>query len=62
MISYRKANLDDIPVLIDLRIEFMKEVMCIKDDLRDEEVRKSLLEYFNDMMPEDEFISWLAFE
>ncbi len=60
LIAYRKADIKDIDALIDVRIDFMKEVMDIKDDLKDIELRKSLFHYFSDLIPKDEFIAWLA--
>lgn len=60
MISYRKAEIKDIQELINLRIDFLKEVMNIKDENKDEEVRESLFEYFSTSIPKDEFIAWFA--
>jgi len=60
LITYRKADIKDIETLIDLRIDFMKEVMGIKDDQKDVELRKLLFEYFSDLIPKDEFVAWLA--
>jgi len=63
MIHYRKAVIEDIPELIDLRIEFMKEVIGQKGNVDGEELlRVNLLDYFTKKLPADEFIAWLALE
>ena len=60
LIDYRKAEIKDIQVLIDFRIDFMKEVLSIKDEHKDKEMRASLFEYFNDAIPKEQFIAWFA--
>lgn len=60
MIDYKKAEIKDIQALIDFRIDFMKEVLSIKDELKDEEMRASLFEYFNDAILKEQFIAWFA--
>jgi len=63
MIHYRKAVLEDIPILIDLRVEFMKEVIGSDEKKEGEELlRANLLDYFTDKLPKDEFIAWLALD
>jgi GNAT superfamily N-acetyltransferase len=63
MIHYRKAVLEDIPTLIDLRVEFMKEVIGPDGKKEGEELlRANLLDYFTEKLPTDEFIAWLALE
>lgn len=46
--------------MIDFRIDFMKEIMSITDEHKDKEMRASLFEYFNDAIPKEEFIAWIA--
>lgn len=62
MIYYRRAEIEDIQALVDLRIDFMKEVMGIKDNHKDMEVKTSLLLYLRDKLPKDEFIAWIAMD
>lgn len=60
LITYRKADIKDIEALIDLRIDFMREVMSIGVEQEDIELRKSLLEYFRNLIPKNEFVAWVA--
>jgi GNAT superfamily N-acetyltransferase len=60
MYRLRKATLNDIEVLIDFRVIFLKE---IQDPPPAEEMdlfRKSLKEFFLNKMKSHEFIAWLA--
>ena len=60
MYSLRKANLNDIDKMIDLRVEFLRE---IQESPLDKEMGifwKSLKEFFLDKMKSNKFIAWLA--
>ncbi|NHJ32645.1 MAG: GNAT family N-acetyltransferase, partial [Asgard group archaeon] len=60
MFSLRLATIDDIPQLIELRIEFLKEVRLEYPKEKEEEYRKILSNYLKKEMTSDNFISWLA--
>jgi GNAT superfamily N-acetyltransferase len=57
---YRRATLDDVPVLIDCRIRFLNELLNHSEDDETEVVRKSLLEYFSKAIPSGDFVAWVA--
>ncbi|MFW9923440.1 MAG: GNAT family N-acetyltransferase [Candidatus Thorarchaeota archaeon] len=60
MITYRRATIEDIDILIDLRVEFLYEALKVSKDVSNKELRNSLRDYFSKTMPQDEFIAWLA--
>lgn len=62
MITYRKATIEDIDELIKLRITFMKEIMNIDHDNNDQLLGDALKDYFNKILNDGKFISWLAIE
>lgn len=62
MITYRRAAIEDIDKLIDLRIEFLHEALKKSKDTPEESLRKSLVIYFNKHMRNDTFIAWFALE
>jgi GNAT superfamily N-acetyltransferase len=57
---YRRATLDDVPVLVDCRIRFLNELLNHSEDYETEIVRKSLLEYFSKAIPSGDFVAWVA--
>lgn len=57
---YRRATLDDVPVLVDCRIRFLNELFNHSEDDETEVVRKSLLEYFSKAIPSGDFVAWVA--
>jgi len=59
-INYRRANIDDIEVLIDYRVRFLNELYNHVEDEETEILRKTLREYFSEVIPSDDFIAWLA--
>ncbi|MBD3191693.1 MAG: GNAT family N-acetyltransferase [Candidatus Heimdallarchaeota archaeon] len=61
MIAYRAANLEDIDLLVNLRIEFLYEALALPKETPAKALRKSLKNYFQRKMPKKEFIAWLAF-
>jgi len=60
MYSLRKANFNDIPKLIEYRVEFLKETQESPSNNEMEIFIKSLKDFFLDKMKTDEFIAWLA--
>lgn len=62
MIKYRKANMRDINELIRLRVDFIQEIQCVESESEINNLKESLLEYFNNEMSNDSFVAWLAEE
>ncbi len=60
MYSIRKANFDDIDKLIELRIEFLKEIQDSLNNMEMKIFQKSLRDFFLEKMKSNEYISWLA--
>ncbi|MDH5418918.1 MAG: hypothetical protein OEX06_01130, partial [Candidatus Bathyarchaeota archaeon] len=59
-IKYRRANIDDIEILIDYRVRFLNELYNHPQDYASEILRKALQEYFSEAIPSNYFIAWLA--
>jgi GNAT superfamily N-acetyltransferase len=59
-INYRRANVDDIEILIDFRVRFLNELYNHPEDDETEILKKALEEYFSEAIPSNEFIAWLA--
>lgn len=60
MITYRKADLNDLSALISLRLEFMKEAQNITSEEQDKDLSISLSDYFRSHMSDNQFIAYLA--
>ncbi len=62
-IAYRKANIGDVEQLVQMRIDFLKEVQAPETRLySEEELRVSLLHYFRTNITIEKFIAWIALE
>lgn len=59
-ITCRPATIDDIPVLVDCRVQFLNEHLQHPEDEDSAVVRKSPLEYFSGTIPSREFTAWVA--
>ena len=59
-ISYRRARLDDIDILVDYRIRLLNEVFNHQKDEETETLKKELQEYFSKSIHSKDFIIWLA--
>jgi ribosomal protein S18 acetylase RimI-like enzyme len=59
-INYRRANIDDVEFLIDIRVRFLNELYNHPEDDETEILRKALQEYFSEAIPSNDFIAWLA--
>ncbi|MFX0002689.1 MAG: GNAT family N-acetyltransferase [Promethearchaeota archaeon] len=60
MYSLRKATLNDIDMLIQFRVKFLKEIQDLPPINEMELFRKSLTDFFLDKMKLHEFVAWLA--
>jgi GNAT superfamily N-acetyltransferase len=59
-INYRRANVDDIGILVGFRVRFLNELYNHPEDDETEILRKALREYFSEAIPSNDFIAWLA--
>jgi ribosomal protein S18 acetylase RimI-like enzyme len=59
-ISLRKANTNDIRILVEQRIIFLKEIQGIPSQELEYKLRQSLEKYFNVSIKNETFISWMA--
>ena len=60
MIVYRRATIEDINKLVELRVEFLFEAEDISKDTSSEKLRCSLYDFFQRNMKSEHFISWIA--
>jgi len=59
-IVYRRATVDDLPILVSYRARFLNELFNHPENDETAVVRKSLLEYFTKAIPSKDFIAWVA--
>ena len=59
-ISFRKAKTDDIRILVENRIIFLKEIQGIPSQELEYHLRRSLKHYLLETMINETFISWIA--
>ena len=59
--TFRRVTLDDIDVLIENRIVFLKEVKSISSFEHETLLRQNLKQYFQKSIIDDTFISWIAY-
>lgn len=59
-IVYRPAAVDDVPALVNYRIQFLNEHFDHPEDDPTRVLRASLMEYFERAIPSREYISWVA--
>ena len=59
-VQYRRAGVSDIAELTRLRMEFLFEIGGDVSDVPDVRLREELLNYFQDNIPDEKFIAWVA--
>jgi GNAT superfamily N-acetyltransferase len=59
-IVYRHAVGDDVPALVDFRVQFLNEHFSHPENGETAVLRKSLREYFARAIPARDFIAWVA--
>lgn len=59
-INFRRANADDVEILVDYRVRCLNEVYNHAEDGATQIIRKELREYFSEAIPSNDFIAWLA--
>ena len=62
MITYRQATLNDINILINSRVEFMKDYWGEQDEQTISTLEKELEMFFKETIPNQAYISVLAFD
>lgn len=60
MITYRKADITDIPQLIYLRLQFLKEIYPKADNSQDDQLKDHLRSYLTEHLSHDNFVNWFA--
>ncbi len=60
MIQFRKATLEDIDILVNLRVNFLKEVEKPSNEALSIVLRESIHQFFRKKMHNNEFVSWIA--
>jgi len=60
MFTYQKATIADIPALVALRIEFLKEVT--HTDTPPTDIKSGLEQYFHTHLVHGDYVNWLALE
>lgn len=59
-INYRRANTDDIEILVDFRMRFLNELYNHPEDDESKILKEELRKYFSKAIPANEFIAWLV--
>ena len=62
MIEYRKATLDDIELLINVRIDFLRDAGNITTNEEEKLMRKSNEEFLKEVLINGSYVQWLALE
>lgn len=60
MITYRKADITDIPQLIYLRLQFLKEIYPKAGNSQDDQLKDHLRSYLTEHLSHDNFVNWFA--
>jgi len=59
-IVYRRASIDNVPVMVDYRVKFLNELCSHPENNKTAVIRKSLQDYFMKAIPSGDFIAWVA--
>lgn len=59
-IHYRRADVNDIEILVDLRARFLNELYNHPDDDKTKILKRSLQGYFSEAIPPNDFVAWVA--
>lgn len=59
-VIYRRAGIDDVSAMVDLRVRFLSELYNHPEDAETAVIRKSLQDYFMKAIPSKEFTAWVA--
>ncbi len=59
-ISYRRADINDVDILVDLRVRFLNSLYNHTEDKETKILKVSLKDYFTKAIASGNFIAWLA--
>jgi ribosomal protein S18 acetylase RimI-like enzyme len=59
-VTYRRATVEDVEALTELRIQFLAEHFAPPKDSEYDALKKELRQYFTENIPGGTFIAWLA--
>ena len=62
MITYRKATIDDIPILLNLRMKLLSSVNGKGENETWEIVEEQVVQYYREALSTEEHIAYLAFD
>ncbi|WP_143309699.1 GNAT family N-acetyltransferase [Chitinophaga vietnamensis] len=62
MITYRQADIADIPVVSRLRLQFLQEVYPQADTSKNDILLQQLDAYLREHLPKGDFVNWLALD
>jgi GNAT superfamily N-acetyltransferase len=60
MLNVRRAKLDDLDVLVRLRLELLREVGDLTNDASAATVAEANRRYLSEKMPKGDFVAWIA--
>lgn len=60
MITYRKVNKHEINILVEYRMQFLRELQGPGDPDQETSIKNALTEYFQSSLAEGSFIAWMA--
>jgi hypothetical protein len=60
VLTIRRANLDDLKVLVQMRLEFFREVGSLKNGANTTALAEATRQYLIKKMPRGEFMAWIA--
>ncbi|SEW18421.1 GNAT family N-acetyltransferase [Chitinophaga arvensicola] len=60
MITYRKADIKDIPQLVHLRLQFLKEIYPKSDNSKDTVLTDHLRVYLTEHLSKNNYVNWFA--
>jgi len=60
MIKYRKANINDVAILANIRSIFLMEANDITSEIERNNVEIAIKQYFESALENDSFVAWLA--
>jgi GNAT superfamily N-acetyltransferase len=59
-VTYRRATLADVDVLVEFRLKFLADRAGTERAPDEKRITKNLREYFAEAMPRGDFVAWLA--
>jgi GNAT superfamily N-acetyltransferase len=59
-ITFRRATVDDVEILTDFRVRFLRETFGAREDGEIELLKEGLRKYFAKAIPAGGFVAWLA--